>query len=184
MNIILASQSPRRKELLSNLVQRFSVQSADIDETPLVDESAHAYVARLAEQKAQVIAKGNNDAIVIGSDTAVVIDGQILGKPSSLNDSQRMLQLLSGKTHQVMTGFSVINGDVINTQVVTTDVTFKTLTSEEIDAYWRTNEPQDKAGSYAIQGIGGKFVERINGSVSSVIGLPLVELDKVLKSIL
>lgn len=181
---MLASQSPRRKELLASIVSEFDVKAADIDETPLTDESAFDYVARLAQQKAQVIAKKHPGYAVIGSDTAVVVNGVILGKPEDLKDSTRMLTLLSGKVHQVMTSFSVVKDDETYTEVVTTDVTFKTLDQQEIEAYWMTNEPQDKAGSYAIQGIGGKFVERINGSVSSVIGLPLVELEKVLKRIL
>lgn len=184
MKIILASQSPRRKELLSSIVEQFEVQAADIDETPIENESAYDYVARLAQQKAQVIADQNTDAAVIGSDTAVVINGEILGKPGSLDDSQRMLQLLSGKTHQVMTSFSVVAKNKIYTEVVITDVTFTEIDTQMITEYWHTNEPQDKAGSYAIQGIGGKFVEKINGSVSSVIGLPLVELEKALKRLL
>lgn len=184
MQLILASQSPRRKELLSYITSNFDVCSADIDETCLANESAIDYVTRLAEEKAAVVKQHYPDSAVIGSDTAVVIEQNILGKPENLEDSLRILRLLSGKVHQVMTAFCVMTATQKTTRLVVTDVKFKTLTDEEINDYWLTGEPQDKAGSYAIQGIGGKFVESINGSVSSVIGLPLVELEQTLKEVL
>ena len=184
MKVGVARQLPRRKALVSSSVDEVEVQFADREETRITGESAKDYVARLALQKAQTIADKMQDVAVIGSDTAVVIEGEILGKPENFDDSQRMLQRLSGKTHQVMTGFSVVTKNDSYTEVVTTDVTFTNIEANTIKAYWQSNEPQDKAGSYAIQGIGGRFVEKINGSVSSVIGLPLVELETALKRIL
>lgn len=185
MRIVLASQSPRRKQLLAYIVDDFDIAVADIDESPLLEESPFDYVSRLAKSKAaKVHEQGNADAIVIGSDTAVVCDNEILGKPVDLNDSLQILQKLSGRTHQVMTSFCIIKDQHVVVEVVTTDVLFKALTDDEIIRYWQTQEPADKAGSYAIQGIGGKFVTRISGSVSAVIGLPLVELEHALQEIL
>ncbi|MDO6718125.1 Maf family protein [Psychrosphaera sp. 1_MG-2023] len=185
MRIVLASQSPRRKQLLAYIVDDFDIAAADIDETPYKNELPIDYVTRLAKSKAVKVQElGNIDDIVIGSDTAVVCDNEILGKPVDLNDSLQILQKLSGRTHQVMTSFCIIKNQQVVTEVVTTDVLFKTLTDDEIIRYWQTQEPVDKAGSYAIQGIGGKFVTRISGSVSAVIGLPLVELEHALQEIL
>lgn len=185
MRIVLASQSPRRKQLLAYIVDDFDIAVADIDESPLLEESPFDYVSRLAKSKAaKVHEQGNADAIVIGSDTTVVCDNEILGKPVDLNDSLQILKKLSGRTHQVMTSFCIIKDQHVVVEVVTTDVLFKALTDDEIIRYWQTQEPADKAGSYAIQGIGGKFVTRISGSVSAVIGLPLVELEHALQEIL
>ena len=186
MLIILASQSPRRKELLSHLVDDFDVMAADIDERVLPDESPIQYVERLALQKAQAVAKTlkQDEAYrVIGSDTSVVFDQHILGKPASFEHCRSMLSMLSGRTHQVFTAFSVVGKNKQITKSVCTDVTFTDISEEDIENYWATGEPQDKAGSYAIQGIGGKFVQSIHGSVSNVIGLPLVELQQVLKDL-
>ena len=181
MEIILASQSPRRKQLLASIVPEFKVQAANIDETPKTNETPYNYVKRLALEKAKSATRNSSNVVVIGSDTSVVIDGEILGKPVDNQDAQRMLMQLSNRTHQVMTSFSLVTQQLEYTEVVITDVTFTELNSEVIEQYWQTGEPQDKAGSYAIQGIGGRFVEKINGSVSSVIGLPLVELEKAMK---
>ena len=182
--LILASQSPRRKELLSHIVANFSVQAADIDESVLANESPTTYVSRLSLEKAQHIFNSNLDAIVIGSDTSVIINRNILGKPADLQDCIKILSLLSDKKHQVITAFTVMSKNKTITQVVSTDVLFKALNEEEIVNYWQTGEPQDKAGSYAIQGIGGKFVKAISGSVSSVVGLPLVEIEQALKEVM
>lgn len=182
--IILASQSPRRKDLLSHIVAKFSVQAADIDETVIPNESPITYVSRLSLEKAQHIFNSNPDAIVIGSDTSVIINDRILGKPVDLQDCINTLSLLSDKQHQVITAFTVMSKNKTVTQVVSTDVLFKAVNEEEIINYWHTGEPQDKAGSYAIQGIGAKFVKAINGSVSSVVGLPLVEIEQVLKEVM
>ena len=186
MKIILASQSPRRKELLGHLVPHFEQSSADIDESVREGESPVDYVERLSQQKAATIFNkivSPEDTVVIGSDTTVVKDGKIMGKPESLEDCKAMLMSLSGSTHEVMTGFSVITKSKTVTQTVTTTVNFVTLTEQRIVKYWQTNEPQDKAGAYAIQGIGGQFVKSINGSVSAVVGLPLAELAEVLEEL-
>lgn len=181
--IVLASQSPRRREMLKSLVSEFELASADIDETVLPDELPENYVTRLAIEKAQVIAKDNANSVVIGSDTTVVAiteDAQqvILGKPVDLADSQRMFALMSGKTHLVMTAFALVCNDKVKVENVITEVNFRSVTEQEVEQYWLSGEPQDKAGSYGLQGIGGKFVKSINGSVSAVIGLPLAELEQ------
>lgn len=182
--IILASQSPRRKQLLSHIVSDFTVQAADIDESVIADESPSSYVSRLAEQKAQHIFNQHQEAVVIGSDTSVIIDNRILGKPTDLDDCASMLNLLSQREHQVLTAFTVKSKNQTITKVVTTQVLFRAISQQDIEDYWNTGEPQDKAGAYAIQGIGGKFVKSINGSVSSVVGLPLVELEQALKEVM
>lgn len=181
--IILASQSPRRREMLKSIVSEFALASADIDESVLGQETPEAYVTRLAQEKAKVIAKEAPEAIVIGSDTTVVAvldngDKEILGKPVDLADSQRMFALLSGRKHQVMTAFALVQNDRVYVENVITDVIFKQVSEQEVESYWQTGEPQDKAGSYGLQGIGGKFVKAISGSVSAVVGLPLVELEQ------
>lgn len=181
LQIILASQSPRRKELLQYIAEDFEIVTADIDETVLPNESPEMYVQRLSLSKAQKVASSHEQNIVIGADTTVVYKNNILGKPENIEECRATLSMLSGKTHQVFTSFSVVSPSNTLTQIVKTDVTFRAITSEEIDEYWHTGEPQDKAGAYGIQGIGGKFVTRVNGSVSSVIGLPLAELDQALK---
>lgn len=181
--IVLASQSPRRREMLKSIVSEFELASADIDETVKPDELPEDYVTRLAIEKAQVIAKDQPNSIVIGSDTTVVAITEenaqvILGKPEDLADSQRMFALMSGKIHLVMTAFAFVYNDKVRVENVVTEVNFRTVTEPEVEAYWLTGEPQDKAGSYGLQGIGGKFVKSINGSVSAVIGLPLAELEQ------
>jgi len=182
--VILASQSPRRKALLSHIIDDFNIEAADIDESVLPNESPTDYVSRLSLEKAQHIFNHNTDAIVIGSDTSVIINNTILGKPVDLQDCINTLSLLSGKQHQVKTAFTVMSSTQVITEVVTTDVIFKVLSEDEIIKYWHTGEPQDKAGSYALQGIGAKFVKGINGSVSSVVGLPLVEIEQALKEVM
>ncbi|WP_411994279.1 Maf family protein [Agarivorans sp. DSG3-1] len=181
-SLILASSSPRRVELLAQLDWPFTTQAADIDETPIAGELPEQLVRRLAEQKAAAVYHQQNDSYiaVLGSDTIVVCDGHILGKPQDANDSQRMLSLLSAKQHQVMTAVSLYHHSKAHTQLVTTSVYFCALSAKQMVDYWDSGEPSDKAGSYAIQGVGGKFVERIEGSYSSVVGLPLVETDRLL----
>jgi septum formation protein len=183
--LILASQSPRRQQLLSQLGYQFQTHSADIDESVLPEESALHYVARMAEQKAQTIAQHyqQQPLLVLGADTAVVIDGQILGKPVDFADAKRMLSLLSANKHQVFTSIHLMDclqPQQSATQVVVSDVFFKALSSDEIAAYWQTGEPCDKAGAYAIQGLAGKFIIRIEGSYSAIVGLPLYETDQLL----
>jgi septum formation protein len=180
-NLILASQSPRRRELLAQLGYQFSCCPADIDETVKIDESPIEYVERLALEKAQYIAKNQSDTtLVLGSDTCVVCDGEILGKPENLTQCIKHLTMLSGNKHQVLTAIAVVQGPFSQSLVVSTDVEFKMLATEEIINYWQTGEPQDKAGSYGIQGIAGQFVKQINGSYSAVVGLPLYETAQLL----
>ncbi len=184
-NLILASQSPRRKELLTQLGYQFSVQASDIDESVKEAETAYDYVLRLAKQKAQHIfasltVEEQSNSFVLGSDTSVVLNGQILGKPESEGDCLTTLSLLSNHQHQVLTAIVLASNAGIQGEVITTEVMFKTLTPDEIKAYWLTGEPQDKAGSYGIQGIAGQFIKAINGSYSAVVGLPLYETAKLL----
>ncbi|OZB11880.1 MAG: septum formation protein Maf [Marinobacter sp. 34-60-7] len=181
--LILASASPRRAELLTQMGVRFDVRPADIDETVADDESPGAYVERLAREKALAVAATQAGAVVLGSDTTVVLDGVILGKPTSAEDAEAMLDRLSGQTHQVMTGIAVVSGQQCCSDVVVTDVTFRALSREEIRAYVASGEPMDKAGAYGIQGLGGVFVAHLNGSYSSVVGLPLYETARLLSHV-
>lgn len=183
--LILASQSPRRRELLAQLGYQFSVQASDIDETVEKAETAYDYVLRLAKQKAQHVLDllpedERVNSYVLGSDTSVVFNGEILGKPDNEEDCIDTLSLLSGNQHQVLTAIALASQASVQGQVITTEVIFKTLTKAEISAYWLTGEPQDKAGSYGIQGIAGQFVKTINGSYSAVVGLPLYETAQLL----
>lgn len=184
-SFILASGSPRRVELLSQLGYQFDCHAANIDESVWAGESPDQYVLRLAIAKAQQVAhqqKGEqgSQAIVLGSDTSVIVDGHILGKPTGIMDFRHMMQQLSGRMHQVMTAIAVVDADQISSQLVVTQVYFKPLSPSEIDAYWHTGEPQDKAGGYGIQGIAGQFITHIRGSYSAVVGLPLHETAALL----
>ncbi|WP_407641476.1 Maf family protein [Alginatibacterium sediminis] len=184
IDLILASSSPRRQELLAQLGYRFSVIAADIDESPLAQEPPVQHVQRLAKQKAQsVFLRSDQQLAVLASDTIVVLENEIFGKPTDFSDSQRMLRQLSETEHRVMTAISIHNSEYQITKLVTTRVTFTKISDAMIQDYWNTGEPQDKAGSYAIQGIGGRFVRRIAGSYSAVVGLPLVETAGLLESI-
>ena len=179
--VILASASPRRQELLKYVVPDFISVPSDIEE--IAEGRPRQQVSLLAKDKAQDIAAKYPDAVVIGADTLVAIDGEIFGKPSSKRDAADMLARLSGSTHQVYTGLVVIcSGDLL-TECVVTDVTFNALTSEEIDEYIETGEPMDKAGAYGIQGFGGKFIRRIDGCYFNVMGLPQSVLYGMLKKI-
>jgi septum formation protein len=178
--VILASASSRRHELLSYLLSNFEIQSADIDESPKMDELPAALVRRLAESKALAVWRENPDAIVIGADTIVTFGHEIFGKPTNQNDSIAILKKLSGQRHTVMTCVAIISARKKISKVVKTEVEFTCLSTQQIQDYWQTGEPQDKAGSYAIQGIGGKFVKHITGSYSNVVGLPLVETQIML----
>lgn len=183
--LILASQSPRRKALLAQLGYSFTIQASDIDETLLSNESPHDYVLRLALEKAQKIFVSlpmleKKSAVVLGSDTSVVINNTVLGKPENLADCINTLSLLSGKQHEVLTAIALVSEGEIKTHLVTTKVFFKALSLVEIESYWQTGEPKDKAGSYAIQGLAGQFVKAIHGSYSAVVGLPLYETAELL----
>ncbi|NRA83668.1 MAG: septum formation inhibitor Maf [Gammaproteobacteria bacterium] len=180
--LYLASKSPRRQELLTYLAIDFQLIEAEIDETPELEETASNYVRRLAIEKAQAgRAKLASTAVVLGADTIVVIDNKILGKPVDQQDAQTMLTLLSNRTHQVMTAIAVVSPLGVFSEIIETDVSFRAITETEMAQYWLTGEPCDKAGGYGIQGIGGKFVQRINGSYHSVVGLPLVETEQLIK---
>lgn len=179
--LILASSSPRRQELLTQIGVSFSVQVPAIDETPLAGEAPPAYVQRMAEEKARaVLAQQTDDVCVLAADTSVIVDGLILGKPADAADAKAMLLRLSGREHQVLSAIAVADQSRLNSHVVSCKVTFRTLTDAEIDAYWLTGEPRDKAGSYAIQGLGAVFVQAIHGSYSAVVGLPLAETAALL----
>ncbi|WP_394424918.1 Maf family protein [Vreelandella stevensii] len=177
--LCLASASPRRKALLASIGVPVSVLPSDIDETPLADESARAYVERLAVAKASA-AMDRTSLPVLGSDTAVVVAGEILGKPRDQQHAAEMLRRLSGGTHQVLTAVAVSGPLGILSCCVTTHVTMRSLSREEIACYWQTGEPVDKAGGYAIQGLASVFVEEIQGSHSAVVGLPLFETTRLL----
>lgn len=190
---VLASASPRRKSLLSLLIPNFDIVPADIDETVLADEMAEHYVLRMAKEKARrslLIGKQKSlfkesEAIVLGSDTCVVVDDEILGKPTDLKDANRMLRKLSDRTHQVMTSVCIYD-DRFDHEVsinVITHVTFRALSDLEIEHYWKTGEPQDKAGAYGIQGLGAIFVKQIMGSYTAVVGLPLYETTNLLQQV-
>lgn len=175
--LILASASPRRLALLTQLGLSPIVEPPAIDERPLPGEDARSLAARLARMKGSAIAAraAHRDAVVLAADTVVALDGELLGKPSSPEDAMRMLRTLSGRTHSVISGLFVASPRHMETQAVETRVRFRALSESQIRWYAATGEPLDKAGSYAIQGIGGAFVESIEGSHSNVIGLPLAE---------
>lgn len=178
----LASASPRRRELLQQIGVPYRLISAPIDESVLPGEPAAAYVERLARAKAAagLAALGDVDACVLGADTAVVLDGRILGKPADRADGLAMLAALSGRSHEVLTAVAVCDGARCEARVVSSRVHFRTLSAAEREAYWASGEPQDKAGGYAIQGLAAIFVEHLAGSYSAVVGLPLAETAELL----
>lgn len=175
-NLVLASGSPRRRELLERLGLRFAVRPTDIDETPHAGEAPDAYVLRLAREKARAAARPGE--LVLAADTTVVVDGEILGKPLDDADAERMLRLLAGREHEVLTGVAVLDATEsgrgrIASEVARTAVRMAALTGAEIAWYAATGEPRDKAGAYAIQGLGSLFVEAVTGTHSNVVGLPI-----------
>lgn len=180
--LILASASPRRRELLAQIGLQFTVITADIDETPLPGEVHTAYTLRLAEAKARAVLMLHPDAIVIGADTTVAVDGELLGKPRDATDAARMLRLLSGRAHQVTTAVALLSSLGTLTAAETTQVVFSPMREDEIAAYVATGEPMDKAGAYAIQGRAAQWIPRIEGDYSNVVGLPLARLAMLLSS--
>ncbi|MDH0287832.1 Maf-like protein [Pseudomonas sp. GD04087] len=181
--LYLASSSPRRRELLTQIGLPFHIVPASIDETPEAGELAYAYVERLARSKALAglnFLAQRADVCVLGADTAVVLDGRILGKPVDRDDALAMLQALSGREHEVLTAVAVADRDRCEARVVSSRVTFRAVSAEEAERYWETGEPQDKAGGYAIQGLAAVFVSRVEGSYSAVVGLPLCETSALL----
>ena len=181
MKIVLASQSPRRRQLLGQMVLEFTTQSPEIDESAVDGRDARDLVDTLAREKARWVARQQTpDTLVIGADTVVVLDGAILGKPRDGAEAQAMLAALSGRDHQVFTGVTLCQGDRILTQAEETLVTFRPLTGQEIRQYVSTGEPMDKAGAYGIQGLGGLLVEGIRGDYHNVMGLPICRLGRML----
>lgn len=179
--IILASQSPRRKELLSMLEIPFDVIVADINEQIDYNNDLVEEIKKLSYQKAEAVFKDHQDNIVIGSDTIVYIDNEVLGKPKTIENAKEMLHKLSNRTHQVVTAVTIMSKDKVDTFASITDVTFYELSDEEINRYVDSTEPLDKAGAYAIQGKGSEFVKSINGDYYTVVGLPVAELFHRLK---
>ncbi|WP_280552390.1 Maf family protein [Halomonas sp. 25-S5] len=177
--LCLASASPRRRDLLASIGVVVEVRPVDIDETPRSGEAAHDYVLRLAREKALAGACLSAHP-ALGSDTAVVCDGAILGKPAGREQAAAMLRGLSGRAHEVLTGVAVTGPAGLLTACVTTRVFMRAITAAELTAYWATGEPADKAGGYAIQGLAAVFVEHIEGSHSAVVGLPLFETAELL----
>ena len=182
MQLILASQSPRRKELMGLFHIPFTVRVADIDETIDRARSPYEEVVRVSRLKAEATPRSADD-VVVAADTIVVCDGQVLGKPVDREDAFRMLKLLSGKDHQVMTGLTVLRGDTAVVCTEVTDIHFRELTDGEILAYIRTGEPMDKAGSYGIQGGAALFAEKMVGDYYNVMGLPVCRLGQILKTV-
>ena len=185
VSLILASASPRRKELLAQLGVLYTVAPADIDESVWAGEDPWDYVQRMAEEKARAgfaAAATERECIVIGADTTVVLDDTILGKPADQQDALAMLEMLSGQTHHVLSCVAVTDGQRIASRLSATEVSFRALLPGESTAYWQSGEPIDKAGGYAIQGLGALFVKGIQGSYTGVVGLPLYETAELLQS--
>lgn len=176
----LASASPRRKEILLSLGIDFSASAANIDETPLDDETAEAMVLRLALGKAQAL--GGKADIVLGADTVVTLDDRLFGKPASEREGLAMLAALSGGRHTVLTGVAAVSAAGVQTTVSRSSVRFRDIDPAEARNYWHSGEPRDKAGGYAIQGLGAVFVAELSGSYSGVVGLPVFETVGLLKS--
>lgn len=178
--LYLASTSPRRRELLLQLGLSFSVLSIHVDEQRFAEESPEQYVVRLAQEKARAGAMQVTEGLVMAADTTVVLGNDVLGKPVDQADAMAMWQRLSGREHQVMTAVAVAKGAELRYRLVKTAVQFRPISQQEMQAYWATGEPCDKAGGYAIQGKGALFVQAIVGSYSNVVGLPLLEATELL----
>ncbi|MFN0061277.1 MAG: Maf family protein [Myxococcaceae bacterium] len=178
--LVLASASPRRRELLAQLGLVFEVAPSDIDETPRTEEDASAYVTRLAEEKARLGLSKAGETIVLAADTTVCVQGALLGKPRDDADALRMLSRLSGTTHEVLTAVAVATPKQLRSKCVSTAVKFRALSDAEMRWYVRTGEPQGKAGAYAVQGIASAFVLALQGSYTNVVGLPLAETLELL----
>ena len=188
-SVVLASASPRRTALLKQMNIAHRILPADIDETPKEGESPETLVKRLAAEKALAVkakltqqGEMTNETVILASDTLIAFNGNSVGKPENKADAKRILHMLSGNKHEVLTAISAVSNAKQRTEVINTYVEFASLTDAQIDAYWETGEPADKAGSYAIQGIGGEFVVSINGSASAVVGLPLYETRQLLNA--
>jgi septum formation protein len=181
-DLTLASASPRRAEILTQIGVNFRAFPAEIDETPQGKETAIDYVQRMAREKVcRVLDVDIESKVVLGSDTTVVFGSEILGKPVHADDAIRMLSMLSGNAHQVLTSVVVSDGEQCRWVLSETEVKFRTISTQECHTYWQTGEPRDKAGAYAIQGYGAVFVESIKGSYSGVVGLPIAETARLLQ---
>jgi septum formation protein len=183
-SLILASASPRRRELLTQVGVSFDVVIHDIDERVIAGETPVQYVCRLARAKAAAVASDARvtlDHAVLGADTIVVVEEHILGKPLDEQDAHRMLSLLSGREHEVMSAVCVCRGEQSALELSRTKVKFRSLSAAEIAAYWHSGEPQGKAGAYAVQGLGALFIESLQGSYSGVVGLPIFETARLLR---
>jgi septum formation protein len=181
MPLILASASPRRAELLRNAGISFIVEPAHVPEQPMADERPLEYAKRLARDKARAVATRHPDNVVLGADTIVMVDEHLLEKPRDGVDAARMLQLLSGREHEVITGVCVVAPGFEQTEAETTEVRFGSLSETEIASYIVTGEPMDKAGAYAIQGIASRWVERIDGCYFNVVGLPVPRVYRMMR---
>lgn len=179
--LVLASASPRRVELLRNAGIEFSVFPAHIPELPRDGESPDDFVRRMAREKARFVFSQQPGRFVLGADTAVIVEGQVLGKPSDPQDAARMLRLLSGRFHLVTTGVCLLGPDCEDTRTETTQVTMATLTEDEVRGYVLSGEPMDKAGAYAIQGIASRWISRIDGCYFNVVGLPVPLVYRMLR---
>lgn len=185
MRLVLASGSPRRRELLATLGVPFEVSPIPIDETPAEGEAPADYVVRMAREKAlagfTAVHAVQRDTRVLGADTSVVVDNQILGKPIHAADAESMLRRLSGRQHQVLTAVALQGPEQADVRLSVSHVTFHPLSDADVKAYWRTGEPADKAGGYGIQGLGARFVQRLEGNYHAVVGLPIDETADLLK---
>ncbi len=179
--LVLASQSPRRAEILRQAGIPFLIRSAPVDETPRPEEKPEIYVRRLAEEKAMAV-EAAPEEIVLGADTTVVVDGEMLAKPVDADDARRMLGALAGRRHEVLTGICLRRGTALIRDCAATQVWFGPMTPGEIEDYVASGEPMDKAGGYAIQGLASKFIERIDGCYFNVVGLPVALVYKHLRS--
>ncbi|ACL73352.1 Maf-like protein [Thioalkalivibrio sulfidiphilus HL-EbGr7] len=181
--LILASSSPRRRELLEQIGVAYRVQAVDVDETPLAGETPRAFAERMALAKARAGWMAQSSGLsVLGADTVVTLDGVILGKPADRDEALHMLGRLSGNTHRVLSAVALVHGDREALKCAETRVRFRTLSPREISDYWASGEPADKAGAYGIQGLGALFVEHIEGSYTGVVGLPLFETGQLLEA--
>ena len=183
MTLLLASASPRRAELLRAAGFEFEVQPAHVDESVHVGETPEQYVRRVADAKARAVLADAADRVVLAADTTVVVDDHILGKPIDASDASRMLKLLSARRHQVLTAVTLAQATRVLTRVAVTDVEFAPLSAEEVAWYVGTGEPCDKAGAYAVQGLAARFVTRIDGSYSNVVGLPVALVYAMLREL-
>src|SRR5262245_17859749 len=177
----LASVSPRRRELLMQIGVPHVVTGAHIDESVHASERPHDYVQRMARTKAQTVRERDLSLPVLAADTTVVLDGLVFGKPADRADAERMLGLLSGRTHEVLTAVALASSAGFPIRMSVSSVRFRLLDDDEVSAYWDTGEPRDKAGAYAIQGFGAVFIESLSGSYSGVMGLPLFETSELLR---